>query len=299
MTITPLKPATLDAIRAGDSDMMRRLLARTWLEQRGDTSLAFAVEGTRVRHSWAGTCARALHYRIADVPESNPPDIASQWVFRLGHLIHDEWQQALAVMFPDCGIEVKHANPVIDGSFTLDAEIQWPHENQMDRGEVHVIEIKSTGGFAFKKQNGARGKEGPRHTALLQLALNATATPGCTGGWLITAATENTSVGEAERHDLTTLDRFLLVHWYPLAQLSRLAELEQLRMNEVKANVDDGTLTPRIIPDPELPPGAKIDDPTTGSWSVKDRTGATVDVGKTWNCLYCSFQAKCLEDGPS
>lgn len=297
MTITPPKPETLDKIRAGDADMMRRLLARTWLEQQGDTSLPHAVEGSRIRHSWAGKCARALRYEVDGVPASNPPDVASQWVFRLGHLIHDEWQRALVEMFPDCWIEVKHPNPEVSGSYTLDAEITWEYatdtETYPDPHEVHVVEIKSIGGFAFKKMNGARGKDGPRYSALLQLALNAKATPGCTGGWMIYVAAENTSVGEAERKGLGLLDRFMLVDWFPIELLVPLAKAEEARMRQVLAEADAGVKTLRVIPDPEIPPGAVITDPSKGTWQVEGGK----DVGSTWMCDYCDHLATCIEEG--
>lgn len=294
MTVTPPKPETLDAIRAGDPSMMRKLLARTWLEQQGDTSLPHAVEGSRIRHSWAGKCARALRYEIDGVPASEPPDVASQWVFRLGHLIHDEWQGALVEMFPDCQIEVKHPNPEINGSYTLDAEINWPSDGYP---ECQVVEIKSIGGFAFKKMNGARGRDGPRSSALLQLALNANATPGCTGGWMIYVASENTSVGEAERHGLGVLDRFILVNWYPIELLVPLAKAEEKRMVQVLAEADAGEKTPRVIPDPEIPPGAEITDPSKGIWGVTGPSGNIIDVGTTWFCQYCDHRSTCIAEG--
>jgi len=297
MTITPPKPETLDKIRAGDAAMMRRLLARTWLEQQGDTSLPHAVEGSRIRHSWAAKCARALRYEIDGVPASNPPDVASQWSFRLGHLVHDEIQAALVEMFPNCAIEVKYPNPEVDGSFTLDAEIDWLTDDGED-AEAHVVEIKSINGFGFKKMIGTRGRaEGPRHSALLQLALNANATPYCRGGWLIYASLENISVGEAERNDLTVLDRFLKVTWYPIDQLTPLAKLEEERFRQVLDEADAGTPTPRVIPDPDIPAGAVVTDPTRGEWKVLDANGGILDTGTTWQCSYCNFRTTCIEDG--
>jgi hypothetical protein len=304
MTITPPKPETLDKIRAGDAFLMRRVLARAWLELQGDTSLPHAVEGSRIRHSWAAKCARALRYEIDGVPASNPPDVASQWTFRLGHLVHDEIQGALVEMFPDCAIEVKYPNPEVDGSFTLDAEIRWndaPYSEVDGPGSdapVHVVEIKSINGFGFKKMIGTRGKaEGPRHSALLQLALNANATPGCTGGWLIYASLENISVGEAERNELSVLDRFLKVTWYPIDQLTPLAVLEEKRMRQVLDEADAGTKTARVIPDPDIPPDAVVIDPTKGTYAVLDANGGILDTGSTWQCDYCNFRTTCIEDG--
>ncbi len=295
MTITPPKPETLDAIRGGNADMMRRLLARTWLEQQGDTSLPHAVEGSRIRHSWAAKCARALRYEIDGIPASNPPDVASQWTFRLGHLVHDEIQGALVKMFPDCEIEVKHPNLKVDGSFTLDAEIAWDAMGM----EIHVVEVKSINGFGFKKMIGTRGKaEGPRASALLQLALNASATPRCTGGWLIYASLENVSVGEAERNNLSVLDRWLKVTWYPVEQLAPLAKAEEARMRQVLAEADAGEPTLRVIPDPDIPPGAVIIDPTKGMWGVRDKDHhGIVDTGTTWACDYCDHRSTCIEEG--
>lgn len=299
--ITPPKAESLDAIRAGDATMMRKVIARTWLEQRGDTSLPHAVKGSRIRHSWAAKCARALRYEVDGVAPTEPPDIASQWTFRLGHLVHDEIQAALVEAFPDCTIEVKHPNPEVDGSFTLDAEINWggPEKPEWTRGsEVHVVEIKSINGFGFKKMVGTRGKaEGPRHSALLQLALNANATPGCMGGWLIYASLENISPNEADRNNLTVLDRFLKVTWYPVEQLTPLARLEEARMRQILDEADAGTPTARVIPDPDIPPGAVVTDPSKGTWVVFGQSGEKQDVGSTWQCGYCDHRTTCIEEG--
>jgi hypothetical protein len=57
-------------------------------------------------------------------------------------------------------------------------------------------------------------------------------------------------------------------------------------------------LAARKIPSPELPTGAEITDPKSGTWQVKDADGAISDLGTYYLCTYCSYQTLCATTEP-
>jgi hypothetical protein len=81
--------------------------------------------GTRVRHSDAGKCARAIAYKAAGIPESETMDLPGVWVTSLGTLIHQAWQDALQERYPDATIETKLRIDDLDASGHADAVIDF------------------------------------------------------------------------------------------------------------------------------------------------------------------------------
>lgn len=280
-------------IDLNDPDAYNHALATAWLGLHDDDPRPL-VNGTRYRHSWAAKCSRALSYAITQTPESDPLTINSRWTFRLGQLVHDDWQAALTEAFPEAHIEVEGVNPTVDGGFHADGVIYLADDQAL------VVELKSINGFGFKRMIGTRSKpEGPRWSAVVQTALNAHATPNCVGALLTYISLENVSVNEAAKNNLSPIDRFMHTYRYSMADLNVIAKQEQLRVRKVLALVDDDMLGPRQIPDPEIPDDAVITDPASGRWEVLDSGGGTLDVGKTWHCDYCNQRSRCIEDGPS
>lgn len=269
-------------------------LGRAWLELHPRQDREHAVPGTRFRHSDAASCDRQLSYKLTDTEPTEPLSINSLWTFRVGQLVHDDWQPALARAFPDVQLEVKGTSLATDGSFHSDGTILWP------TGELDVVEVKSINGFGFKFMVGSRGKaRGPRHSALVQLACNTVSTEGARGGWLVYVSIENMSVKEAAKANFSPLDRMMKVTWYSRGQLEPIAAAEFNRVNRIIDLVDSDMLGARRIPDPELPADHIVTNPATGEWQVLDDQGATLELGSTWQCEYCAFRSKCIEDGPT
>lgn len=248
--------------------------------------------GTRVRHSDAGKCARAIGYRAIGLPDSDPMDLPGVWVTSLGTLIHERWQEALRRTYPDAEIEPKLGIEGFDASGHADAVVTLPDRKVL-------VELKTTGGFSYKMKVGERGNpEGPSYEHLLQAALNGVAVDA---DEIVIAyiATEAISRQAASRKPhLTEMSRFCAEWTFTRDEFEPLAAMERARLQGILDVVDGGELPKRIIPSPELPHRAEIVDPSKGRWEVRNNEGEIVDTGTFWACMYCSFQSVCATTKP-
>lgn len=270
------------------------------------------AHNTRIRHSDAGKCARAIGYSAAGIPRSNPMDLAGTWVTSLGTLIHEAWQEALAIAFPGAQIEIKlridgldasgHADAVIDTTRPpTDAEIiAGSYDDQSGSGDLGgpvphriLFELKTVGGFSYKMKVGERGAaEGPSHDHKAQAALNAVAVDAdeVVIGYI---ATEAISKPAAARKGFDELTRFVAEWSYTRDEFEPWADAERKRMEGILALNDQGMLPARKIPSPELPRNSEIVDPRKGRWEQRSATGDLIDTGTFWSCGYCSWQDTC------
>jgi hypothetical protein len=260
--------------------------------------LAHAGTTSRIRHSWAGACARRLSYHLQGVEESNPPDAESVWSFQMGHRAHELVQSALTWRYGDrAAIEVEV--DLGERSCHIDAVLRFerPEGFEVD-GVTHLCkvvacEFKSTGGYGWSMQVKS---EGPKLAAYLQGCLNAAAVDA---DLLIVGyatldrqtRTANTVYGK----DRLPLDAIWAEWCYPKAAYLPDAEAEIARMSKAVEWTDAGKSVPRQVPD--LPVGAVIVDPSSGRWEQRAAGGESIlQSGSTWMCGYCAFQAKCIED---
>lgn len=242
--------------------------------------------GTRIRHSDAGKCARAVAYSAARIPRSNPMDLPGVWVTSLGTLIHEKWQEALQAAVP-AEVEVKLRIDGLDASGHADAVIP--------EADYRILfELKTVGGFSWKMKVGERSDpEGPSYEHIAQGALNAKAIDAfeMVIGYI---ATEAVSKPAAKRKNLDELARFCGEWTFSRDEYEAVALVEQHRLQGILDLLDKGLLAARKIPSPELPPGAEIVDPKTGRWQVSGPDGI-VDTGSFWACGYCSWQDTCAK----
>lgn len=253
------------------------------------------AHGTRLRHSDAGKCARALGYSAAGVPKSNPMDLAGTWVTSLGTMIHEAWQEALAERYPDAEIEPKLQIDGLDASGHADAVLSILVG---DGARRILFELKSVGGFSYKMKVGERGAaEGPSHEHKIQGALNAVAVDAdeMVIGYI---ATEAISRPAAQRKGIDELTRFVAEWSYARDEFEPWADTERHRMEGILGLLDEGLLPARKIPSPELPVGAEIIDPAKGRWEQRNAEGVVVDTGTWWACGYCAWQDTCTETKP-
>lgn len=288
----------------------------------GDKPTAF---GTRIRHSDAGKCARAIAYSAAGIPKSDPMDLAGVWVTSLGTLIHEAWQEALQKAFPGAQIEPKLRIDGLDASGHADAILDWPcdcideaprysnlgpdHDGSPDPCSVCddtgtarriLIELKTGGGFAHKLRIGERGlAQGPSHEHKLQAALNADAV-NADEVVIAYMATEAISLGAAGRKGLSELERFAGEWSYSREQFEPWAQAEQKRLQGILDLLDKGELAARKVPNPEMPPGAEIVDVASSRWELR-QAGKIVDTGSMWGgqfCSYCPYHSTCALTNP-
>lgn len=274
------------------------VLADQWAEDLDDDKPT-ALD-TPFRHSDAGKCARAIAYTAAGIPKSDPMDITGVWNTRLGTLIHEQWQEALAARFPGAEVEVRCSTVDADGSGHVDAVIRTECEDCdrcTDGWRTVAVELKTVGGFGFKAAVGAQRKgtpaEGPRAAHLLQAALNGAAVDA---DEVVVAylAKECISANVAKRFGIRhDVGRFAAEWTLTREQYEPLARLEAERVDGILGLVDEGLLAARKSP--EMPAGAEVTDPSTGEWQRLDPEGEIVEVGSTWECGYCSYHALCAQ----
>lgn len=232
----------------------------------------------------AGKCARAIGYRAARIPRSNPIDQPGRWASTLADLARRAWRDTFRAAHPDAQVGVRTRLDDIDATGWLDA---------ID--DRTAITVNVAGGYAFKSRVGEHGDpEGPSLQHKLEGALNATAVGAdqLVVGYL---ATEVISRAAAERRNIGEAGRYAAEWTYPRDVYGPWADTERARLAGIVALNDEGTLPARKIPG--LPAGAVIVDPTIGRWEQHSRSGDLYNTGATWACSYCGWRDVCATTG--
>lgn len=260
--------------------MYAKVLAEAWRkENERAEELAHSVEGTTMRHSASGKCARQIHYYLNKTEVSNPFDLPSIWIMGLGTRIHEWWQGALKAAFPTAKVEVTTHLPEADSSGHIDATIDE------EDGTLTALELKSINGFGFKKM--AENGDGPRYSDFVQLCMNAHAA-GADLAVLVYIATEAVSKNRAKQKGLYDWERVTKEFHFTKEEFTPVAIAEMERWAAIR---EAGEATLRQLPDPEYIPGALVADPSNGKMTVAGKV-----VGYAWQCNYCSYQDRCCED---
>jgi hypothetical protein len=273
-------------------------LAESWhyrYKAEGNDEKAMSIPDRRWRASWAANCNRATAYLITRTEESNPVTIADAWRFSLGNFVHEAVQQDLIEAFPGVEVEVPvDLRPIgIDGAATADVL------GDVD-GVRTAMELKSINGFGFKMAATSfkSPPEGPRHSALVQGALAATAGEAerLIIGYL---SLENVSPQLASYTD-SEIGRFAAEWHYTPDEFRPIAMEESERVANILTRLDQGwepAQFKRRIPDPDYPKRMEVTDPSTGHWIESDPNGAIISTGRAWQCAYCPFRDRCIADG--
>lgn len=274
-------------------------LAGGWIddyEEQGLKTRDLAVpEAGPYRASFASSrCDRALHYNMAKVDKSNPPSIATYWVFQIGQMVHSLIERIAHRVFQHVESEVPvDLRPLgIPGSASVDLVIYDEDENVRAN-----VENKSIGGYGYKMSVGSRGDaKGPRWGAVVQgaLANRALNSPKL---FLAYFATEGMSPAEAKRHDVDELGRIAALWEYDAEECNEIVVAEAKRIRAVIDMANLGILPPRELHDPDVIPGGTVRDPSRGMWVVADGNGQVAATGSTWMCAYCDFRDLCIADG--
>lgn len=252
-----------------------KILVEEWArlaQERG--TLKHAVEGTTMRHSMSGKCARQIHYylTVGDEGITNPFDLPAYWSTGLGTAVHGWWQDALQRAFPQAELEKVVHLPSADSSGHVDA---WLPEEKI------AFELKSINGFGFKKIQ--EDDNGPRYGDFVQACINAYALEA-ERMVLIYLSLEAISRQRAGKRNIDEVGRIAKEFHYTPDVFVKVAEKEIERWQAVR---ERGADTPRAIPDPEVPVGSRVIDPTTGRLS---------SGGYAWQCAYCSYQDLCASE---
>ena len=276
-------------------------LAEAWYAEllAGGVDLDLAIpEAGPYRASWAGKrCDRALFYALRGDDESNPPGVADQWRFAIGHMVHEGIQKVMHKM-RDGKVLVEEnvdLNPAgIPGSAHADLIVL-----DDDGNEVCVVEYKTINGFGFKMAaTSFKGApEGPRSGHALQAAMVAVArnVPYFAVGYFSLENLSPSMAGDFANGEIgrfTAEWRFKTDDWIP--EVNREAQ----RIARILGDIDAGRMTARTITDPEYPEGALIEEPDRkGRWQATTEDGVVVGTGTTWFCDYCDQKDRCLADG--
>lgn len=268
------------------------VLADAWQTASDERGKAHVSSGRAFRHSDAGKCARALSYKAAGIPQSDPMDLTGVWNVTLGQQLHDAWQEQMLLRYADhegvtVSIEVECDTEGVDSIGFIDAVI---YNELIDFRTAY--ELKSIGGFGYKAAVGKarRGSvaEGPKSDHLLQGALNALAIDA---DELVIGYLSKECISANVGKGMGDLARFCCEWTFTREQFEPLAKMEAARVAGILSLVFDGQLAARKMLD--MPPGAEITDPSTGAWVQTASDGAVLDAGSAWNCNYCSWQSLC------
>lgn len=289
------------------------LLAEAWRDANVDEAdRPMATPDARLRASWAGKCARDISRRLLGLPATNPPDLAAYWRMGLGSMVHEHLQPIIAKAYP--GASIEHVTDWkelgIPGASHVDVYLVSDETAVMTkinplgsedlaefRGKRTVIEIKTTGGFAYKLMVGARGPaQGPKSMALLQAALSARALQA-DEVVIIYLSMECLSQREADKIGADEVGKFASEWTFPMSALNEMVDQEITRLGKILELVDAGEIAPRYMPG-EMPSGARVTDPGTGAWTL-ERGGNVLEAGQLWACAYCDSRDWCISQGQS
>ena len=273
-----------------------RLMVHRLAEKWAEMGQAPPMPSDRLwRGSQAGKCGRQIAHQIAGDEPSNPISLAGHWVMGLGSAVHEMLAPAIQAWAGESNIKV------IDELDVALGEHGWGHADlviELEEPDRKVLfELKTINGFGYKKAVIDGG--GPRHMAKLQAALYAEAVDAdlMVIGYL---AMENVGVGYAKKAGIDEIGRFASEWHYTRDEYLPWAKEERERLEGIALSTrDDGvTAVPRrfSLSDPDIPHPAEITDPKSGAWKLLDEAGNLLNAGKTWQCNYCAFQDRCVEN---
>lgn len=272
------------------------LLAAAWAAEYIESEARSTAAPCRIRHSDAGKCSRAISYQLLGEPVSEPLTLADHYRFNMGTLVHDQYQAVITALFPDALIEnvVTFGQPDAQGR-VLSAGHGDVCVTLSDDGVRYSVELKTINGFGFQKAIGLKGAaEGPRSGAKIQAALNALGSDADVMV-IVYLSLDVIGAGPAQKAGLKEWERFSAEWRYERDEFEPIALAEIERFNEIVLLADSDILAERYLPDPDIPEGARITNPTKGTWTV-EVDGRLWDTGTTWQCNYCAFQTKCADD---
>lgn len=263
-----------------------QLLVEKWRKDDEENPYVPSTDA-RFWHSDAGKCARAIAYKAAKIPASDPIDLSGLNNVRLGSIVHEHWQHAAIELLGDiAAAEVRVRTLDGDGTGKIDLVVTTD--------KVVDIELKTIGGFGHKAAIGKAGRgrpaEGPKSDHLLQASVNGYANHA---DEIVVAYIAKEAISVNQAKGLPELARFAAEWSFTREQFVPLAERELERVAGILKLVDEGTLAARKIPD--LPPKAEIIDPSIGLWEQKSDDELVMDTGSWWGCNYCSHQTLCAQ----
>jgi len=272
-------------------------LAKAWMaeyETAGHTQKPMSIADRKYRASWTTSCDRQMYYLITSTELSEPMTVADYWRFGMGSMVHDALEKSIASLFPDAECEVAvDLRPIgLDGAATVDIIVTID-------GRKIVVEVKSINGYGFKMAvtSFRSPPEGPRYSAVVQGALAALAADAdeLRVGYL---SLENLSPSMAlDYADEEGIGRFAAEWAFGRDEFEPVARHHVARVNRIFALAEDGILPTRQLHDPfAYPAGAVIEDPMRKMWVVRNAKGKATQTGTCWECDYCSFRTKCIDD---
>ncbi len=226
------------------------------------------VDGLHANASSAGACARAIGFRVAGLPASNPLTGDALFNFSVGDAIHEIIQRAMLAKIPSATAEIKG---VVGGIITCRADLKYVAED----GKYVCCEIKSVSDFAYKLATGAKLKsngqwnkkdqvaEGPKREALLQASLSAKA-----------LGADYVAIIYARK--TASKDDPIIAEWrYKIEDLEDEIQTEFERLKSIVEMVKSN-----VIPDREYN-GEVITNPAKARWP----------------CGYCGHKNSCIQLG--
>ena len=277
-----------------DTRLFVHRIAEHWA---GGNEAPSTPDDMRWRGSQAGMCARMVAYETAGVEKTDPPSTADYWRMGLGSVVHELLKPAVdAWLATDDTVTIEEEISVRLGEYG-DGHVVLVHRTNDNK--TIVLELKTINGFGYKMC--VEKGEGPRHSHVLQGALYANALDAdlLVIGYL---SMENISPQRAESQGIDDIGRFASEWHFTPDEFGPLAEQEAARLAGITDAIHDrgddqtalevASLIPRRFShsDPDIPFPAEIQDSRTGRWMMENQ------YGKVWQCRYCDYQTRCIND---
>lgn len=285
-------------------DLLHAILA----ERMAREERPMAADDARFRASWGAKCSRYVAYKLADIEETDPPDVVAHWSFLLGQLVHDAVDAVAAKVFPGAEVEVAKRIPLTgdDGEIVVvaasHADLIVPaHPEEPPSNRRVAIEVKSKNGYGFKAQStNFRGPEqGPDMSAVVQGAV-ACVENDCDELVILLFSLEAISKDQAERSRLPQNERRITAEWtFSREECEGIVAGEYRRVKRIATLVDesgDPTVVPRRLWSRDQGAWVEIRDPQRGAWEQRDGMQTIVAAGTDWQCGYCNFRSRCIAD---
>jgi hypothetical protein len=206
-----------------------------WQKWRGQPEKERAMPELPFRASMSGSCSRQIWFYCHNTTVTEPETAADVWRANLGTIVHELFQDELAVLNDNEEIDSWSIEDNVDlSSLGIRGSGHQDLYVLMSNGRKILVELKTAGGFAFKKSTTQfKGPgEGPKYGHIIQACLLARAME-CDEVHIVYMSLECISKGMTLKLGLDSEYRRFVAEWtYDLAdeELSELLDRETARI---------------------------------------------------------------------
>jgi len=235
--------------------------------------------GTSGRGSMAGSCSRQIGLQMLEVPESDPIDLKTLLAFHIGTALHDMTQEAMKEVWDMRAEEPVDLRPL---GFPISGNIDGVYRDPDDPTKYVVWELKSKTSFGFKlaRESGEPEKHEVAQAAMYALG-HTQPHPFEASAIHLTYLCKDTSYGRGATMMGQTLEWVIGLDEPVPGQDGmtprQIGLAEATRITAIDAEVRDGLIPERFVPDHGLVENVPMPDSKL----------------QPWRCRYCRHNSVC------